>query len=170
MNAMKKEDLSAYLDIILEFEDVKRKVSRDRKGKIKISIPCELYEMCKKRLGEDFKALVQSSPYHNKIILRYGQVMIDTTLIIDMFKQASERIIELISDVLKKMKGSNLKVIVLVGGFSDCQIIQDKIKNFFPNCLVIVPEDAELAVLKGAVLFGHKPNHIVASSPFHKNS
>jgi hypothetical protein len=35
-----------------------------------------------------------------------------------MFKQASERIIELISDVLKKMKESNLKMIVLVGGFS----------------------------------------------------
>jgi hypothetical protein len=27
---------------------------------------------------------------------------------------------------------------------------------------VIVPEDAELAVLKGAVLFGHKPDYIAA--------
>jgi hypothetical protein len=27
---------------------------------------------------------------------------------------------------------------------------------------VIVPEDVELAVLKGAVLFGHKPDYIVA--------
>jgi hypothetical protein len=27
---------------------------------------------------------------------------------------------------------------------------------------VLVPEDAELAVLKGAVLFGHKPDYIVA--------
>jgi hypothetical protein len=43
---------------------------------------------------------------------------IDTNLIIDMFKQALERIIELISEVLKKMKGSNLKMIFLVGGFS----------------------------------------------------
>ena len=119
MNAMKKEDPSSYLDLILEFENVKRKVSTDRKGKVKISIPYVLDEMCKKHLGEDFKALVQSWP-------RYGQMMIDTKLIIDMFKQASERIIELISDVLKKMKGSNLKAIVLVGGFSDCQKIQDK--------------------------------------------
>jgi len=87
---------------------------------------------------------------------------IDTNLIIDMFKQASERIIELISDVLKKIKGSNLKMIVLVGGFSGCKIIQDNIKSFFPNYRVIVPEGAELAVLKGAVLFGHKPDYIVA--------
>ena len=119
MNAMKKEDPSSYLDLILEFENVKRKVSTDRKGKVKISIPYVLDEMCKKHLMEDFKALVQSSP-------RYGQMMIDTKLIIDMFKQASERIIELISDVLKKMKGSNLKAIVLVGGFSDCQKFKTK--------------------------------------------
>jgi hypothetical protein len=78
-----------------------------------------------------------------------------------MFKQASERIIELISDNLKKMKGSNLKMIILVGGFSGCKIIQDKIKSFFPDHNVIVPEDAELTILKGAVLFGHKPDYIV---------
>jgi molecular chaperone DnaK (HSP70) len=87
---------------------------------------------------------------------------IDTILIIDMFKQASERIIELISDVLKKMKASNLKMIILVGGFFGCKIMQDNIKSFFPNYHVIVPEDAELAVLKGAVLFGHKPDYIAA--------
>jgi len=60
------------------------------------------------------------------------------------------------------MKRSNLKMIVLVGGFSGCKILQDKIKSFFPNHRVIVPEDTELAVLKGAVLFGHKPDYIVA--------
>jgi molecular chaperone DnaK (HSP70) len=63
-----------------------------------------------------------------------------------MIKQPSERIIELMSDVLKKMKESNLKMIVLVGGFSGCKIIQDNIKTFFPNHRVVVPEDAELAV------------------------
>ena len=106
--------------------------------------------------------VVQSSPYHDKMILRYDKMRIDTNLIIDIFKQASGRIIELISDVLKRMKGSNLKMIVLVGGFSGCKIIQDNIKSSFPNHRVIIPEDAELAVLKGAVLFGHKPDYIVA--------
>jgi hypothetical protein len=60
------------------------------------------------------------------------------------------------------MKGSNLKMIFLVGGFSDCKIIQDSIKSFFPSYRVIVPKVPELAVLKGAVLFGHKPEYIVA--------
>ena len=163
LNAMKEEDPSAYLDIFREFETVKRTVYTDKEDKVTMSIPrAILDDMCKEHLKEDFKAVVQSSPYHDKMILRYDKIRIDANLIIDMFNQASERIIELISDVLKKTKGSNLKMIVLVGGFSGCKIIQDKIKSFFPNYRVIVPEDAELAVLKGAVLFGHKPDNIVA--------
>jgi hypothetical protein len=163
LNIMKKEDPSAYLDIFREFETVKRTVYTDKEGKVTMSIPrAILDDICKEHLKEDFEAVVQSSPYHDKMILRYDKMRIDANLIIDMFNQASERIIELISDVLKKMKGSNLKMIVLVGGFSGCKIIQDKIKSFFPNYRVIVPEDAELAVLKGAVLFGHKPDYIVA--------
>jgi molecular chaperone DnaK (HSP70) len=163
LNAMKKQEPSAYLDIFREFEALKRTVYTDKEDKVTISIPRAILDaMCKKHLKEDFEAIVQSSPYHDKMILRYDKMRIDTNLIIDMFKQASERIIELISDVLKKMKGSNLKMIVLVGGFSGCKIIQDNIKSFFPNYRVIVPEDAEIAVLKGAVLFGHKPDYITA--------
>ena len=163
LNAMKREDPAAYLDIFREFEAIKRTVYTGKEDKVTMSIPrAILDDICKKHLKEDFEAVVQSSPYHDKMILRYDKMRIDANLIIDMFKQASERIIELISDVLKKMKGSNLKMIVLVGGFSGCKIIQENIKSVFPNFRVIVPEDAELAVLKGAALFGHKPDYIVA--------
>jgi hypothetical protein len=144
-------------------EAIKRIVYTDKEDKVKMAIPrAILDDICKKHLKEDFEAVAQSSPYHDKMILRYDKMRIDSKLIIDMFKQASERIIELISDVLKKMKGSNLEMIVLVGGFSGCKIIQDSIKSFFPSYRVIVPDDAELAVLKEAVLFGHKPDYIVA--------
>jgi hypothetical protein len=163
LNEMKREEPEAYLDIFREFEAVKRIVYTEKNDKVKMTIPRgTLDQMCKKHLKEDFETLVQSSPYHDKMILRYDKMRIDTNLIVDMFKQASERIIELISDVLKKLKGSNLKMIVLVGGFSGCKIIQESIKSFFPNYRVIVPEDVELAVLNGAVLFGHKPDYIVA--------
>ena len=163
LNAMKEEDPSAYLDIFREFEAVKRTVYTYKDDKVNMSIPRSILDkICQKHLNEDFEAVIQSSLYHDKLILRHDKLRIDTNLIIDMFKQASERIIELISDVLKKMKGSNLEMIVLVGGFSGCKIIQDNIKSFFPSYRVIVPEDTELAVLKGAVLFGHKPDYIAA--------
>jgi hypothetical protein len=163
LSAMKREDPEEYLYIFREFEAVKRTVNTDKDDKVKMEIPRNFLDnICKKHLKKDFEAVVRSSPYHDKMILRYDKMIIDANLIIDMFKQVSNRIIELISGVLKKMKGSNLKMIVLVGGFSGCKIIQDNIKSFFPSHRVIVPEEAELAVLKGAVLFGHKPDYIVS--------
>jgi hypothetical protein len=142
LNTMKREYPEAYLDIFREFEAVKRSVYTDTEDKVKMTIPrAILDDICKKHLKEDFEAVVQSSPYHDKMILRYDKMRIDANWIISMFKQASQRIIELISCVLKKMKRSNLKMIVLVGGFSGCKIIQDSIKSFFPNYRVIVPEE-----------------------------
>jgi hypothetical protein len=160
---MKKLQPSAYLDIFREFEAIKRTVYTNEDDRVTMSIPRTLLDtICKKHLKKEFVEVVQSSGDRDKMTVVYDKMRIDTNLIIDMFKQSSVRIIGLISDVLKKMKGSNLKMIVLVGGFSGCKIIQDEIQSSFPNHRVIVPEDAELAVLKGAVLFGHKPDYIVA--------
>jgi molecular chaperone DnaK (HSP70) len=160
---MKKLQPSAYLDLFREFEAIKRTVYTNEDDAVTISIPRNLLDtICKKHLKKEFVEVVQSSGDRDKMTLVYDKMRIDTNLIIDMFKQSSVRIIGLISDVLKKMKGSNLKMIVLVGGFSGCKIIQHEIQSSFPNHRVIVPEDAELSVLKGAVLFGHKPDYIVA--------
>jgi hypothetical protein len=35
-------------------------------------------------------------------------------------------------------------------------------KKNFPNKRIIIPEEAGLSVLKGAVLFGHKPDYIAS--------
>jgi hypothetical protein len=44
-----------------------------------------------------------------------------------------------------------------VGGFAESGIVQETIKSKFSNMRVIIPFDAGLAVLKGAVIFGHAP-------------
>jgi molecular chaperone DnaK (HSP70) len=48
----------------------------------------------------------------------------------------------------------------MVGGFSESQMLQEHVKSTFPHKTVIIPEDAGLAVLKGAVQFGFNPKVI----------
>lgn len=50
--------------------------------------------------------------------------------------------------------------ILLVGGFAESPMLQVAIKKAFIDKKVIVPQDAGLAVLKGAVLYGHEPKTI----------
>ena len=47
-----------------------------------------------------------------------------------------------------------------VGGFSESPLLQDAIRKAFPDCQVIVPQEAGLAVLRGAVVFGYNPKAI----------
>lgn len=52
-----------------------------------------------------------------------------------------------------KVKGTN--VILMVGSFSICEIVQIAIRKAFQKYRVVVPFQAEQAIIKGAVLFGH---------------
>jgi hypothetical protein len=50
----------------------------------------------------------------------------------------------------------------MVGGFSESEYVQKSIQTSFPDINVLIPEDPELAVMKGAVLFGFNPSVITA--------
>ena len=50
---------------------------------------------------------------------------------------------------------------LLVGGFAECSLLHQEIKNEFADrCRVIVPRDAAKAVVQGAVMFGKMPTKI----------
>ncbi|XP_063406077.1 heat shock 70 kDa protein 12A-like [Mytilus trossulus] len=163
LKIMKEKDPSAYLDIFRELEAIKRTVDKTNQDNVTMSIPrAFLDEICKKHLHEDFEAVIKASPYKSRMKVRFDKLRMETDLIKNLFKEPSEKIIQLITDALNNKYTDLVSVILLVGGFSDCKIIQDEIKAKFPKMRVIVPEEAGLAVLKGAVLFGHRPEQIVS--------
>ncbi|VDI22930.1 Hypothetical predicted protein [Mytilus galloprovincialis] len=166
LTIMKQEDPSAYLDIFRELEAIKRTVDKTNQDYVTMAIPrAFLDKICKKHLHEDFAAVIEASPYKYRMIVRYDKLRMEADLIKNLFKEPSQKIIQLITDALNMLNNKYtdlVSVILLVGGFSDSKIIQDEIKAKFPKKRVIVPEDAGLAVLKGAVLFGHRPEQIVS--------
>ncbi|XP_052089282.1 heat shock 70 kDa protein 12A-like [Mytilus californianus] len=163
LNIMKREDPSAHLDIFRELEAIKRTVDKTNQDKVTMAIPrAILDDICKTHLHEDFAAVIEASPYKDRMKVRYDKLRIETDLIKNLFKEASQKIIQRIDEALNDKNAGFVSVILLVGGFSDCKIIQDEIKAKFPKMRVIVPEEAGLAVLKGAVLFGHRPEQIVS--------
>nr|XP_022286343.1 heat shock 70 kDa protein 12A-like [Crassostrea virginica] len=48
----------------------------------------------------------------------------------------------------------------MVGGLSGSKIIQNALQETFPKCHFLIPDYPELAVLKGAVYFGHIPKAV----------
>ena len=53
-------------------------------------------------------------------------------------------------------------MILLVGGYGESPLVQETFRNKFANLQIIIPQDCNLAVMKGAVLYGHNPLSISA--------
>ncbi|CAG2202059.1 unnamed protein product [Mytilus edulis] len=77
-----------------------------------------------------------------------------------LFKSTIDSIIKHVDKLLKHPNLSDLHHIIMVGGFSECELVQTAMRQKFPNKKIIIPDEAGLAVLRGAVLFGHQPKII----------
>jgi molecular chaperone DnaK (HSP70) len=83
-------------------------------------------------------------------------------LIIKLFTPTIDSIITLMKNTLSNRSTNDLSTILMVGGFSECPLIQDAVQAAFPGKRIIIPEDVDMSVLKGAVLFGHRPDFILS--------
>ncbi|XP_071146940.1 heat shock 70 kDa protein 12B-like [Mytilus edulis] len=163
INKLKKDDPSSYLDLTREFETVKRKIDSSSTGKVNFCIPLStINSICKKQKKCELEELIQKSSFKNKILIRGDKIRIDADLIKSLFAKPIEKITALVKEMNTQLKATDIPLIVMVGGFSECKLIQSALKQAFPQKRVIVPEDAGISVLKGAVLYGHHPEFIAS--------
>lgn len=113
-----------------------------------------LDSFCNKHLAKDLKEVISSSIYGNGITLRCDRIRIDVDIINNLFKPTVDKIINLMKHGFADY---NVNEVVMVGGFSLCSLVQDAVRQTFSNKNIIIPKDADVAVMKGAVLCGHQP-------------
>ena len=99
----------------------------------------------------------------------YGNVKYDNSYIYvprDVMKKIILKnvnpIINHIKELFEKFKNVKIDVMVITGGFSNCNILINEIKNNFKNCPHKILSRPETSVMNGAVLYGIEPNKIVS--------
>ncbi|VDI39862.1 Hypothetical predicted protein [Mytilus galloprovincialis] len=161
MNSLSWKDPLAYLDLFREFETVKRTVHHNKTGKMNFTVPyAALNDLCRVNFGEDFPATVKSCSLSDKISLRGDKMRAEVDVVKALYSKSSIDIISQITNVIKQCEG--VSMLLLVGGFSESDMLQHVIQKEFPDKRIIIPEDAGLSVLKGAVLFGQNPGYIAS--------
>ena len=79
-----------------------------------------------------------------------------------LFDESCKKILDHLHQLFSLPNVKDVTSILLVGGFAESPMLQETVRDAFRNKKVIVPQDAGLAVLKGAVLYGHEPKTISA--------
>ena len=157
MDKFRNEDKADYLSLCREFEVKKRGIRPDSTVKITLRIPLALTEKFQEVKGVSMKNSVKS----NKSMSWVGdKLRLDPDTARDFYQESCKQIVQHLGGIFRQTPVAKTDIIIMVGGFSESQMLQEHVKSTFPHKTVIIPEDAGLAVLKGAVQFGFNPKVI----------
>lgn len=158
----KQDQKADDLELAREFETKKRTINEGNSGKITFKIPIALSDLFQDEYGEELKSTIKQTNYAGKITWTGDKLRIDAGTIKELFCIATDNIVESVNAILTKDVCCGVETILMVGGFSECKLVQECVKNHFSHMRIIIPDEAGLAVVKGAVLFGHNPHTIVS--------
>lgn len=155
-----------YFEFWQTFEVKKREPKRSKTkttDKIRLNIPIAITEIAKKQTqikGTDFavlKTCLGESKYRETgIYCEVGKLVLPIASFENFFSPTTNELIDHLSKMFTDELDSDVKTMLFVGGFSECELVRERLKRHFGNTKRLVfPCEASLAVLKGAVYFGH---------------
>ncbi|XP_052819020.1 heat shock 70 kDa protein 12A-like [Mya arenaria] len=158
LKQFKEKHMENYVDLIRDFEIKKRDISTT--GKSNFRLPSTLTELIKEITGKTIKETILQSVYKESVSFIGDKLRVEAKIAMKFFDIPIDSIIAHVSSLIQKPTVSGCSVIVMVGGFSESTLLQDRIRSKFSTMDVITPNEAGTVVLKGAVIFGHNPGAI----------
>ena len=155
MEAFRVAHTMDYIDLFQNFE--KKKREHQTRKTVNITVPASLPEI----VGNIDKH-IEDQGLKEQVKWKNGKFQIELPKYETFFNKVIDKIVVKVEEMLVSDTAKGTNLIIMVGGFSASEILQQRIKASFPNYTVVIPPDCELAVLKGAVLYGHDQDSIAA--------
>ena len=162
MKKFMKAHMDDYIEMFRDFEIKKRAVLPKNDGKITIRLPAALTGMLKETTGDTLKEIIPQTAYTKKITISGDKLRVDASIVKGFFDESVRSILNHLKELFRIPSVRGCSAILMVGGFSESQILQESIKEAYSDLKIIIPNEAGLAVLKGAVIYGHRPSIIEA--------
>ena len=147
-----------WLTFITNFEKVKKAMKPGEK--ICLALPWGMANIYSemhngKKIEKMLKAAENVTFASGMIVIKYEKAK-------TFFEPVIEKISNHVTQLLRNNKLQGVQYILMVGGFSECELLQSAINEKFERngTKVLIPSEAQLAIIKGAVLFGHRPEEI----------
>ncbi|XP_078317808.1 heat shock 70 kDa protein 12A-like [Crassostrea virginica] len=161
MQELKTAAFDDYLELMRNFEMKKRSVKPEKEGNIHLSVPLGLVQIVKKdKSKKSLEKAIEMSPFAGKVTFENWKLKWKNEDFLRFFESTIKKIKAHFREILYDSDMSDVETILMVGGFAECEVVQKAVKEHFKNKRLVVPDDAGVSVLKGAVFFGHVPDAI----------
>jgi molecular chaperone DnaK (HSP70) len=160
---VKGQDPSDWLEMLQDFRRKMKYFTTFNTKVTTLKFSLSLNELCEKLHGKDFESAIKSSSYVSEITLVSNKIRFKADLMIKLFTPTIDSIITLMKNTVSNRATNGVSHIVsnivMVGGLSECPMIQDAVYKAFPDTQIIIPVNADFSVFQGAILFGYRPDY-----------
>ena len=128
-----------------------------------IGIPHAFIRECEKHHDKDFEDIIKQSKVKGaKMSMTDDKLHIKGKQMREFLLSQINKIIQHVSDLKKISSCNGINAIFLVGGFSECLLLQQRMKVEFntKNCSVVIPFRPQMAIAKGSIKYGFDPTII----------
>ena len=153
-----KEKPQAWLKLMTTFDLAKRAFKSTGNAPLLIDLGfpfcMEIFLFMKKQIDEVLKDI-------NGVSFKDGYLVINHNVACGLFSDSITKIVKHVHSVMNELTA--VKYVLLVGGYGMCDMFKEKCKaEFGDRSNILTPHEAQLAIVKGAVLFGHNPLQITS--------
>lgn len=153
---------SDWLELMNDFE-VKKRADRVMTGDVtRIRLPANFINLLRHENGQDDNRIIRRRYKVDEVKISKDYLCLGSDIVKNLFEPAIASIISHLKKLLKQNALRGIKLLFLVGGFSESPLLQARIrKEFESQYSILIPNDAQTAVVKGAVMFGKRPHIVV---------
>uniref|UniRef100_H2XLJ5 Heat shock 70kDa protein 12A n=3 Tax=Ciona intestinalis TaxID=7719 RepID=H2XLJ5_CIOIN len=146
-----------WVDMMIAWESRKRSTGPDRVSPLNVALPFSFIDLHRKVRGFTVETSLRNFADQNIKWSAQGMLRISSALMRDLFTPTLEAIAAHVSAHMN----DRISHLFLVGGFAESRMLQKAIRfSVAEHVRVIIPPDASLTILKGAVLFGLDPTAV----------
>lgn len=150
MNTYAEKNMKDYLTMLKNFDAKKFEASES--DIIRIFVPVTLDALISQKFKGGIPEALQTTVYGNDVTFSYQKLCFSNSVFNTFFQNAINNISKFVEKILSK---TDTKDIIIIGRFADCKLVKDSLREKFKTYRIIIPPEAGLASLKGAVYFGH---------------
>ena len=153
-----------WFDFMARFERSKKIIENDGISRIKVDLPFSIEgEYAALKEGDSLKHTLKEAK-DKGISFAAGSIILSHTTTKGLFTDTIYHIIQSVRMAFDEHEIEHIDCIFMVGGFCECTFLQHAVRKEFEKdgTRVLVPQEAQMAIIKGAVLFGHYQDKVVS--------
>ena len=156
MKRYQKECPCEWINFMSKFESFKRTAAPGRK--LRVELPFQFHQFIKSE-GKSVEEHIHDFQ-NDDVKFQRGALALNYPAAEKLFQPVFDNITCHLESILDKVE--SIKYVILVGGFATFPILQQRIREKLSSVRVLAVRECSLAVVTGAVLFGHDPTLIAS--------